>query len=230
MKLNKRNCDIRIRLTPCGADFQKIQWSIGGDHHILWPSAVMGGQFSDLVTAVYCLYSEGYDTHTNCRRSIRQYQHDWESENAAGTDHHTIITKIQWDEERGGLDDICLTRRCKEWNYPTPDQYDPVEVELQYRRGDFKYTIDARDLCYAIAKAATKALKKYGFRGYHSSSGSCECFGDSINIEQLLFIKAYALNVLEVRELKTVWKKPKGWMSAAGTSFEDEIELLLFDM
>ena len=61
MKLHKRNCDIRIRPTPCGADFQKVQWSIGGDRHVLWPSAVMGGQFSDLVTAVYCLYSEGDD-------------------------------------------------------------------------------------------------------------------------------------------------------------------------
>ena len=66
--------------------------------------------------------------------------------------------------------------------------------------------------------------------GWKPVTWACECFGDSINIEQLLFIKAYALNVLEVRELKTVWKKPKGWMSAAGTSFEDEIELLLFDM
>ena len=229
MKLNKRNCDIRIRLTPCGADFQKVQWSIGGDRHTLWPSAVMGGQFSDLVTAVYCLYSEGYDSHTNCRRSCYRYQHDWDSENTTREDIHTIITMVRWDEE-GRTDDITLIRRCSHYKTPIPDQYDPIDIELQYRQGKYKYTVDGRDLCYAISKACTKALKKYGFRGYHSSSGSCECFGDVINIEQLLFIKAYALNALQVRELKEVWRKPKSWMSAAGTSFEEEIQLLLFDM
>lgn len=202
---------------------------IGGDHHTLWPSAVMGGQFSKLVTAVYCLYSEGYDSHTNCRRSIHRYRHDWGGENATGTETHAITTEVLWDEE-GRYDNLTFVRRCVGWKYPTPDRYDPIEIELQYRGGSFTYTVDARDLCYAIAKAATKALKKYGFRGYHSSSGSCECFGDSINIEQLLFLKAYALNVLEVRELKTVWRKPKSWMGAAGTSFEKEMELLLFDM
>lgn len=229
MKLNKRNCDIRIRLTPCGADFQKIQMRIGGDHHTFWPSAVMGGQFSNLVTAVYCLYNEGSDDHTNCRRSIRLYQHGWDRDCETGNEVHAITTKVQWDEE-GRFVNVTLIRRSSDWKSPTPDRFDPLEIEIDHWAGTFHYLVDARDLCYAIAKGATEALKKYGFRGYHASSGSDQCFGDAINIEQLLFVKAYALNALDTRELKPVWRNPKSWMSAEGTSFEKEMELLLFDM
>lgn len=227
--MNKRDCEIRIRVTPCGVDWQKIQWRIGGDRHTLWPSAVMGGQFSELVTAVYCLYSEGYDSHTNCRRKIHRYRHDWDCENAGSSGEHTVTAEVEWDEE-GRFADITLIRRCSDWKRPTPGRYDPVDIELSYRWGKWNYTVDGRDLCYAVARAATEALKKYGFRGYHSSSGSCECCGDKIDVEQLLFLKAYALDALEVRELRPVWEKPKSWMRAGGTSLEKEMELLLFDM
>jgi len=188
----------------------------------------MGGQFSDLLTAVYCLYSERYDSHTNCRGQIYRYRHDWDHENEK-EDIHTITTEVLWDEE-GRMDEIRFIRRDSDFKAPTPDRCDPIDVELVYWGGTYRYTVDARDMCYALAKAATKALKKYGFRGYHSSSGSCECYGDSINIEQLLFVKAYALNAMEVRELKEVWSKPCSWMRTEGTSFEKELELLLFDM
>ncbi len=46
----------------------------------------------------------------------------------------------------------------------------------------------------------------------------------------ILFIKAYALDAMEVRELKTVWKGDQRWQKAVGTSLDKEIELLLFDM
>ena len=71
--------------------------------------------------------------------------------------------------------------------------------------------------------------KKYAFQGYVRSSGS-QYIGDYFEIEELLFVKAYALNAMEGRELTVAWKKPKGWMSAKSSSFEKELELLLFDM
>ncbi len=227
LKLNKRNCSIRIRLTPCGNNFQKIEWKIKRDRHIFRPSAAIYGQFSSFVTAVYCLYSENTDQHTSSRQSLHQYQHIWHRESPC--EHDTIIAKVCWEEE-GRYDEIWLLRRCIDGKAPTPDQPDPIAIRIYYAGKTFRYTVDARDLCYAIAKAATSALKKYGFRGYFSSSGSDVCFGDAINIEQLLFLKAYALDALDVRELKTIWKKPKSWMRAEGTSFDDEIKLLLFDM
>lgn len=103
-------------------------------------------------------------------------------------------------------------------------------MEIKYRKGTFTYKADGRDLCYAAAKAATDALKKYGFRGDQSSSGSECCLGDAFGINQLLFIKAYALNALSVRKLTEVRRKPNGLASAVASSFADETALLLFDM
>ena len=89
--------------------------------------------------------------------------------------------------------------------------------------------MDGRDLCYAIARGYTEAIKKYGFQGYLRSTGQ-QYLGDSFEIEELLFVKAYALDVMESRELSTAWEKPKSWRGAEKSSFEKEIELLLFDM
>ncbi len=106
---------------------------------------------------------------------------------------------------------------------------DPISVEFSYKKGKFKYTVDGRDLCYAIARGYTEALKKYGFQGYLRSTGM-QYLGDIVAMEEFLFVKAYALDAIESRELKTVWERPKSWMSADSSSFEKEIELLLFDM
>ena len=92
-------------------------------------------------------------------------------------------------------------------------------------------TIDGRDLCYAIARGCTEALKKYGFKGYTLSTGG-SYVGDSFDIEEFLFVKAYALNALEVCNAKIEWKHPNPHRlgEARSTSFKDELELLLFDM
>ena len=84
---------------------------------------------------------------------------------------------------------------------------------------------------YAASKAATEVLKKFGFFGYYSSTGGdCNGFGDILDIHVLLFLKAYALNALDARELTTIWKPENSWRHAEGTSFQKELELLLFDM
>ncbi|MBQ7623761.1 MAG: hypothetical protein IJS65_00610 [Clostridia bacterium] len=46
----------------------------------------------------------------------------------------------------------------------------------------------------------------------------------------LLFVKAYALNALDVRTLKTVSRGNKSWKRSESTSFNKETDLLLFDM
>ena len=63
-----------------------------------------------------------------------------------------------------------------------------------------------------------------------STGGDCNGFGDVIDLHMILFSKAYALNAMEVRELKTVWNDVRSPRVEEGTSFEKEIELLLFDM
>jgi len=107
---------------------------------------------------------------------------------------------------------------------------DPVQVIFWRTFGSRKeFTVDGRDLCYAVAKACTEALKKYGFKGYLKSSGE-QYVGDKIDLEMFLFIKAYALDALEARTTIMAWEQPNGWKHAYASSFEKEMELLLFDM
>lgn len=66
LKLNKRDCGTRIRLTPLGGDFLRVHWKIGGDNHYFFPSCVMGSQFSAFIEAVFRLYEEKDIDHIFC--------------------------------------------------------------------------------------------------------------------------------------------------------------------
>ena len=230
MKFNKRNCEIRIRLTPCGADFMRVHFRIGGDNHYFYPSCVQGDQFSSFLSAVYCLYNEGCEFHNLHKRQWKKrfgvdlWEYPWED----GKDSYYKSIPISWDEE-GLIIDVTVSRRSVAEVVLPAGEPDPIKIEFSYRKRRFKYTVDGRDLCYAIARGYTEAIKKYGFQGYLRSTGK-QYLGDSFEMEELLFVKAYALNAMDVRELKDAWRKPKGWMSAQASSFDNEIELLLFDM
>ena len=63
-----------------------------------------------------------------------------------------------------------------------------IKIKTEYRY-EYKY----RDLCYAVAKAMTHVMKDYGFYGYHYSTSD-----NGIEIHQLLFLKAVALNRMDV--------------------------------
>ncbi len=110
-----------------------------------------------------------------------------------------------------------------------PAGEDPIHVSVTLSGKTYRYLLDGRELCYAAAKAYTDALKKYGFYGYYWTTCRNED-GDTIVMHEFLFLKAYALNRLDVRELSTVWKGNKSWQSAEGTPFEKELELLIADM
>lgn len=230
LKLNKKNCETRIRLTPFGADIMRIHFRIGGDNHYFYPSCVMGDQFSSFLTAVYCLYNEGADFHRlHQRQWSRRFGCDpWEypCEKNGGCYYKSI--PITWDEE-GRVVNVTLSRRSKTDKVHSSGEPDPIKVVFDYRARHYQYEIDGRELCYAVAKGYTEALKKYGFQGYLRSTGM-QYLGDSIEIDELLFVKAYALDAMEARELKEAWSRPNSWPSADASSFEKEIELLLFDM
>ena len=232
LKLNQRICEIRVRLTPIGADFMQVHFRIGGDNHYFYPSCVMGDQFSSFLTAVYCLYNEGYDYHQlHMRQWKRRYGCEFQAPSKENGDRYFRSIPILWDEE-GRTIDVTLSRYCAKgdcFSIVPEGLPDPINVEFSYNKGVFRYTVDGRDLCYAIARGYTEALKKYGFQGYLRSTGM-QYIGDTFEMEELLFVKAYALNAMEARELKTAWEHPRGWMGAQASSFEQELELLLFDM
>jgi hypothetical protein len=232
LKLNKRECNIRIRLTPIGADFMRVHLRIGKDNHYFYPSCVMGDQFSSFLTAVYCLYNEGYSYHQlHSRQWKRRFGCEFQTPSEENGNRYFMSIPVSWDEE-GRIDDIILSRSSAKQDYfsiAPKGVPDPIGIEISYKKGNFKYTVDGRDLCYAVAKGYTEALKKYGFQGYLRSTGM-QYIGDTFEMEELLFVKAYALDAMESRVLQEAWKHPKGWMSADFSSFEKEIELLLFDM
>ena len=226
LKLNKRNCNIRIRLTPCGSDFTKVQFKIDGVTNDLFLSSVMGSQFSSLLTAVYCLYEEEDFEHWHFRRRDPELKREHPSKRKDG--NYLAKAEFHWDGEMYGYSTIMLIRETPNIFPHQDNEPDPIKISFWRRKGKI-YTVDGRDLCYAVAKACTEALKKYGFKGYLKSTSGYD-LGDSIDIEKLLFIKAYALGVLDVRKTKTAWEHPQGWMHAESSSFEKEMELLLFDM
>ncbi len=226
LKLNKRECNIKIRLTPCSSDFLKVQFKIDGVANDFFLSGVMGSQFSSLLTAVYCLYEEDDYQHWYFRRRNNELKREYPDSRKNG--NYSTSAEIFWDGEAYGYTTINLWRESPTLGPMPPGQPDPVKITFWRRKGK-AYTIDGRDLCYAVAKACTEALKKYGFKGFVKSN-SGEYLGDSISIEKLLFIKAYALGAMDVRETREAWKIPNGWMEAEASSFEKEMELLLFDM
>ena len=63
LKLNKRDCGMRIRLTPFDCDMLRIHWRIDGENYYFTASGVMGSQFSAFLSAVYGLYEEEDQSH-----------------------------------------------------------------------------------------------------------------------------------------------------------------------
>ncbi len=228
LKLNKRNCGMRIRLTPFDCDMLRIHWRIDGENYYFIASGVMGSQFSAFLSAVYGLYEEEDHSHyLHCKyydNISHEHPHNREDKK------HCFNTSITWDGE-GPYYTISF-KRISEHEGPIldPSIPDPIQVKIESTRQPFKECIiDGRDLCYAVAKGCTEALKKYGFKGYTKTSGGYDV-GDSFSIEKLLFVKAYALDALDVCKAEELWKNPNSWRQIEATNFEKEMELFLFDM
>lgn len=221
---------MRIRLTPYDYDFLRVHWRIDGENYYFFASGVMGSQFSAFLSAVYSLYEEAdqsHHLHSKYNKNIKhEYPHNREDK------RYYSEAKILWDGE-GPYYEITFVRNSESAGpVLDPNTPDPIRIKIESTRQPMKEcTLDGRDLCYAIARGCTEALKKYGFKGYTLSTGG-SYVGDSFDIEELLFIKAYALNALEVCEAKMEWANPNPHRlgEAKSTSFKDEIELLLFDM
>ncbi len=231
MKLIRRDCPVKITITPCSSYCLEVELEINGDRHTFMPSGAMSFFFSEFMGAVYGLYFEGNDCHNHpfVQNYSKRAKHTSPAEDPTLSDDTIRIeSKICWDEE-GPMANISFCRLASTRSYfPPKDDADTVTVTISYedRRdisGTYSYTVDGRDLCYAIGKAATDVIKKYGFHGYHYSTGCDTVIYDLFDMNQLVFFKAYALNAMEARTLKE-----EGW--GFSSSFEEELELLLFEM
>lgn len=209
-ELKKRDCDIKIKLTPSGTQYLHFEMDIQGEHLDFLPASTVGEQFGAVVSALYTLFHENGDGHK-----------EWHScEYISDENHviHTIVTKVDWDNE-GDVVEIIMSRKC---TVDIDYENDLTDIEVKnYDKVLKKYTVKTKDLCYAVAKACTEVLKEYGFYGYRYSTEL-----DYFKLHQLLYIKSFALTNFDARELTS--KSENEWVKR--TSFEKELELLLFDM
>jgi hypothetical protein len=228
MNLIKRDCGIEIKLVPYGGGWTDVYLNIGNDELYFIISGVMGRQFSDLMRVLYFMYPEQSDP-ANADEIIesKPYLVDMSTGKTKLIDRDEIKpgsvirdvpwkAELEWDEE-GAYSLWKLERE------PTEDIDFILKLNIEISRDETKkysYEVRYKDFCYAVAKACTEALKEYGFYGYQYSVHS-----DDMNIRYLLFLKAIALDCHEARNLVSR-EKGKGEVS----SFEGEMELLLFDM
>ena len=211
MKLQKRDCPIKISLLPTGAQYLGINFDFYGEKFSFNPSSVMGGQFGDLLSALYSLYLY-HDNDDGHAEWIRRKSHTYDNSNEI----YAITATVDWDNE-GQVMTLDITR-----SYTAGVDNDiVVRITTDYGETYRIFHMNGRDLCYAVAKACTDALKSYGFYGYRYSTE-----WDTFATHQLLFIKSYALDYTESRKLI----ETDSDSLCLRTDFEKEIELLLFDM
>lgn len=209
MKLQKRNCPIKAVIEPLGAELLAVTFDFGDRKLEYTPSTAMGDQFGEFVCALYTLYYEKnndrFDGHNE--RNSREYH--------TNSDHKIQATTVtvDWDSE-GTFMRLEMTKKLD-------GDTILLRASMDYGKTYQEYSVNDRDFCYAVAKACTEAIKKFGFYGYHYSTES-----EPIKIHQLLFLKAYALGNMDARDLIVV---DEG-LDCCKTNFEKEMELLLFDM
>jgi len=215
MQLKKRDCKISVKLEPVGVSTLSVEFDLYGEKLSFGPSSVMGAQFKEFISALYALYfeepeSENYDYHND----------HYPCESSCFPDSNIIdelTSEVNWDEEGSDVS-FKISRKINDNN-----ENDIITLKLSTDFGESyrEFKVNGKDFCYAVAKGCTEVLKEFGFYGYRFSTE-----GDYFIMHQLLFIKAYALDNMEARELIQVTP----WLGACKSSFEKELELLLFDM
>ncbi len=122
-----------------------------------------------------------------------------------------------WDEEGS----------CSRWKIErVPDQNTTftIKISIEIERDElerYEYEVAYEDMCYAVADACTKAIKKHGLWGYYHA-----IYHPDMNLRYLLFLKSVALKNFEARKLTFYEEKGQGETS----DFQKELELLQFDM
>jgi hypothetical protein len=241
MKLQKRDCPLEIELVPRGAGWTYVYLITGGERlFFIISNTMMREQFSDFVRILYFFTPAQYDLdlpnrfvdcvdgdfsldEVPCEVAV-----EFRAANRTAVHYIDIPHKAEftWDEEPG----------YSHWSLervPNLDEDFNVKLHIEIQRHEqrdgvydsgfekeYDFEFRYKDLCYAVAKAYTKVLRVFGFWGYHVST-----YHESVCVHHLLYLKAVALDCLEVRK----WTPhPSG--DGEITKIEDEIELLMFDM
>lgn len=232
MELKKRKCPVKIKLVPYGAGWTDVYADFGDGELYFIISNVVGNPFETFMQALYDLFPDNDDPDhgdgwIEYKYGICHY-----------ADNKLVIEKIvdeiheevpdiaqeipwratfKWDEEGS----------CSLWTIERMFDLDSsfmIKITIDVKRDEdrhYEYILNYEDVCYAVADACTRALKKHGFWGYHHA-----CYTADMNVRYLLLLKAIGLGNMEARELTYYEEKGQGETS----DFAKEMELLLFDM
>ena len=209
MNLQKRDCPIALRFVPYGSGWEDVYLTINGEEHCFVVTGThVPGTVDELFSAVAGLHPD----YCHCGHLFSVY---------VDIDDHNnpIETKFCWDGEGFG----------SVWSFKRPSVEDvdiPIEVSIvKTEEGEepqppITFTVGYKDLCYAVAKGMTEAMKKHGLFGYKNA-----VWNHDLNLRVLLMLKAFALDVPEVLEVEDL-----GRGNGERTDFTKELELILFDM
>ncbi len=232
LNLKKRDCKIKMRLVPYGGGWTDVYVTFDKEELYFIISEMWGDNFQTILRALYFMYPANNDTEDS--ESFVEYKIGY-SENDDDEGITKIVdsvhdlpdmtayspipwkTQFTWDDEHNSTT----------WYIErTPDASLDFDITIKIDvRGDepkhYEYTVPYKDMCYAVADACTKAIKKHGFRGYHAAT-----YYEDMNIRHLLLIKSLALGNLDALKMQYFEEKGEGERS----DIMKELELLLFDM
>lgn len=228
MNFKKRDCGMEMKLVPYGAGWTDVYFNIGNDKLYFIITSIWCDQFSKLLEVLYYLHPNQNDPKTTetveywdgvCeiidgKPKVVQIVEQYNGCGAVRLIPHKA--ELHWDEE-------CSSSHWVFTREPNEEEDFELQIDININKAEekhYSYKVRYKDFCYAVAKTCTEVLKSHGIYGYHHST-----YVDDINLRHLLFIKAVALDCLETRTLTDMGKG-----LGESTSFERELELLLFDM
>ena len=233
MELEKRHCPIQMKLVPYGGGWTDVYVNFGDGELYFIISHCCGDDFDTLMKALYHLYPENPDYDdaedlVDIKYGICEYTDNGYVIKEIVDDLHELEppftyrpipwrAEFTWDEEGS----------CSKWKLERiTDQSKSfmLKISIEIARGNtelHEYEVRYEDMCYAVAGACTRALKKHGLWGYYHA-----IYQPDMNLRYLLFLKCVALNNFEARELIFYDEKGQGETS----DFQKELELLQFDM
>ena len=238
MKWEKRDCPIKLDLKLAGG-WEDVTLEIGGDHHSWSVSGCVGDGFSALTECLYVLYPDmlhdAEEPNSTDGELLIKGTEYYTAENKDGsyvnlqpTDNpyesvFTFVKRVEFTWDLEGCEVIWKIVRDSSVDKDFKLHIEIVDGSLKEPK-TFRYDVQYSDMCYAVGKALTEALKKRGFGGYHYSAWE----GD-INVRHLCLLKACGMGHPEAVQTSAALKQPV-FGEGEVSPFSDELELLLFDM
>jgi hypothetical protein len=240
----KYNCPIEIKIFPRGAGWTDISWYVPEQmsEPLILTASYIGCNMSDFVRSLYYLYPNQFETgRAGDLVEVVDYEYDMKTKRHGkmyklGEDRPQgaytecpIKAEFHFEEEPGGSDWTISREPSVEQKIETDF---PVHVNIkldkykggQFSRefdydGEFNFNFMYSDLCYAVGKAMTDVMKRYGLYGYWCSTSDC------IDVVHLIFLKSVALGNTDTCRLTDC-----GQCEGESSDFSREMELLHLDM